>query len=163
LALVDATVTVTGGFTSDGDVLGFSTAGTSITANYDTTNEVLTLTGTDTLAHYQQVLDSVTFASAADPTNSGANPTRTVTWVVDGSGSFNRSAPQNTTISLQVGPAIFIPDTAAFTENGAAATLEPSVLLSDSNTLAKIVSATVALTGGTFAGDGDVLAADIAG
>src|SRR5262249_41387679 len=67
-----ATVTVAAGaFT--GDVLGFDAAvlaGTGIAASYNSTSETLTLTGGDTLAHYQSVLDTVTFSSgAADPTN----------------------------------------------------------------------------------------------
>src|SRR5262249_32792461 len=60
----------------------------------------LTLTGADTLAHYQQVLDSVTLRSGSDPSNSGSNPTRTLTWTVnDGAGS-NNIATVTTTISI---------------------------------------------------------------
>ena len=88
---------ITGGtFAGDGDVLSANMAGTSITASYNSATETLTLSGSDTLAHYQQVLDSVTFASRATTrTNYGSNTTRTVTWTVDdGSGSFNLSAAQ---------------------------------------------------------------------
>src|SRR6202040_2933502 len=60
LNLASATVSVTSGAFA-GDVLATSTAGTIITASYDSTNERLILSGSDTLAHYQQVLDSVTF------------------------------------------------------------------------------------------------------
>src|SRR5262249_45602795 len=50
--LANATVKITGGtFAGDGDVLGFSTAGTSITASYNSTTETLILTGADTVAH----------------------------------------------------------------------------------------------------------------
>jgi trimeric autotransporter adhesin len=70
--LAGATVQITGGaFTGDGDVLAASTTGTTITASYDSATEKLTLSGTDTLAHYQSVLDGVTFASGGDPTNGG--------------------------------------------------------------------------------------------
>src|SRR4029077_4430224 len=86
----------------DGDVLAVATTGTAIAASYNAASETLTLTGTDTLAHYQSVLDSVTFASGANPTNAGANPTRTVTWAVDdGSASNNLSAAATTTITFQ--------------------------------------------------------------
>ena len=51
-----------------------TTAGTAITASYDAASGVLTLTGTDTLAHYQQVLDSVTYASTShNPTSFGTD------------------------------------------------------------------------------------------
>ena len=159
LGLASATVSVTAGsFAGDGDVLAANTTGTSITASYDASTETLTLSGSDTVAHYQQVLDSVTFSSGADPTGGGTAPTRTVTWTAN-DGSVD-SAPATTTVNLQVGPAIFVPANATFTENQASpSTLSPTIALSDSNAGATIVSATVAIAGGTFAGDGDVLAA----
>src|SRR4029077_21015942 len=86
------------------------------------------------------------------------DPTRTVSWVVDdGSGSFNLSAAQTTTISIHVGPAMFLLASAAFTEEGETATLAPNVTLSDTNATTTLTSATVALTGGTFTGDQDTL------
>src|SRR5262249_2862150 len=101
LTLANATVQVTsGGFVGDTDVLAANVAGTNITAIYNAATETLTLTGSDTVAHYQQVLDSVTFTTGADPTNFGSNPTRTLSWVVnDGSGS-NNTATATTTISI---------------------------------------------------------------
>ncbi|HEY2134635.1 MAG TPA: DUF4347 domain-containing protein [Xanthobacteraceae bacterium] len=160
LTLASATVSVTGGtFTADGDVLGANVTGTSITASYNSTSETLTLSGSDTLAHYQQVLDSVTFdATGADPTNGGSNPTRTVSWVLnDGSGSSNTSAPQTTTVTIQPGPAIAAPVAVGFTEGGSI-TIAPTLAVSDVNS-PTMVSATVSIVGGVFAGDGDVLAA----
>src|SRR5262249_55179499 len=89
--LVGATVALTSGAFA-GDELRINgllngTAGTNITYSYNTGTETLTLTGTDTLAAYQSVLDSVTFDSPSDnPTDFGSDPTRTVTWTVnDGS------------------------------------------------------------------------------
>ena len=58
--LQSATVSISSGLLT-GDVLAATTAGTSITASYNAASGVLTLTGNDTLAHYQQVLDSVTY------------------------------------------------------------------------------------------------------
>ena len=64
-----------------GDVLAATTAGTGITASYNAASGVLTLTGNDTLAHYQQVLDSVTYFSTSDnPTNFGTDTSRTISW-----------------------------------------------------------------------------------
>ena len=70
---------------------------------------MLTLTGSDTVAHYQQVLDSVTFASGTRSDQLGSNPTRTITWVVNDGSVVQPSAPQTTTVSLQLGPALFVP------------------------------------------------------
>src|SRR5262249_3205257 len=101
--LVNATVKIVGGtFAGDGDVLSFSTSGTSITASYNAGAETLTLSGSDTLAHYQSVLDSVAFSSTSDnPDDFGSDTTRTVTWVLnDGSGSSNLSATVTETVSI---------------------------------------------------------------
>jgi lipopolysaccharide export system protein LptA len=171
LNLTSATVSITaagvsnGTFTGDGaltgDVLSANTSGTNITASYDSTSETLTLTGSDTLANYQSVLDGVTFASGADPSDTGSAPTRTISWVLnDGAAT---STPATTTLSVHLGPAIQVPGTAAFTEGGAASTLAPSVSLSDTSSTTTFVSATVAITGGTFANDGDLLAFDTSG
>src|SRR5262249_26331131 len=162
LDLVGATVSIAGGtFGGDGDVLAADTSGTAITASYDSASETLTLSGADTVAHYQAVLDSLTFASGADPSAGGPAPARVVPWVVeDGSASNPLSSPQSTTIDLHLGPAILLPAAAAFTENGASATLAPAVTLNDSTATTTLVSATVQITGGVFSGDGDGLAAD---
>ena len=51
------------------ELLGADTTGTGITASYDSGTGVLTLSGAGTVAEYQQVLRSVTYANAAgDPT-----------------------------------------------------------------------------------------------
>src|SRR5262249_40852939 len=105
LTLANATVKITGGtFAGDGDVLAASTTGTSISASYNAATETLTLTGSDTLAHCTQVLDSVTFKSGPNPGNSGANTTRTLNWTLnDGAGSFNTST---TTTTITITPAV---------------------------------------------------------
>jgi len=169
LTLARATVAVAGGaFAGDGDVLAATTTGTSITTSYNTTTETLILSGSDTLVHYQQVLDSVTFASASqNPTNYGSNPTRNLTWTLDDGGTSNNlGAPQTTTVSITAvnnAPTLSgVPASASFTQGAAAATLAPSVTVSDPDNL-KLVGATVRITGGTFASDGDVLAATTTG
>ncbi len=94
-----ATVSIAAGtFTGSGDVLSASTAGTSITASYNSATKILTLSGTDTKNHYGQVLFGLTYASTSDdPTNGGANPTRTITWQIDDGGSVNRTSNVATT------------------------------------------------------------------
>ena len=67
--LVSGSVSISSGLFT-GDTLAASTSGTSITASYNASTGVLSLTGTDTLAHYQQVLDSVSYSSSSqNPTN----------------------------------------------------------------------------------------------
>src|SRR5262249_28493780 len=83
IKLASATVSIAGGsFAGDGDVLSATGNGT-ISISYNSTTETLTLTGSDTLANYQSVLDTITFNSTSDnPSNFGSNPSRTVTWVL---------------------------------------------------------------------------------
>jgi hypothetical protein len=171
LDLSSATVQITGGtFAGDGDVLAAITTGTSIIASYNSTTETLTLSGTDTLAHYQQVLDSVTFSAGENPTDSGSGPTRTATWtVMDPSGTANGGSDTSTTISTINVTAVNDPPTltnvatsASYTEESPSATLSGAVTVTDPDDV-DLVSATVKITGGTFAGDGDVLAATTAG
>jgi autotransporter-associated beta strand protein len=96
--LTSATVAITGG-AFIGDVLSVDTTGTAIGASYNSATETLTLSGTDTLADYESVLQQVTFASgSANPADSGADPTRTISWSVnDGTAS---SAAVTTALSV---------------------------------------------------------------
>jgi hypothetical protein len=91
-------------------VLAATTAGTNISASYNAASETLTLSGTDTLANYQGVLRSVTFASSSqDPTQSGADLTRTVSWIVnDGSA---RSGFAAMTVNISRLPVLQVSDT----------------------------------------------------
>lgn len=81
--LSGATVSITAGFASGSDTLGF-TAQNGITGTYDATTGVLTLSGSAPLASYQAALRSVTFTSA----DSSASPAaRTVSFAVTDSNS----------------------------------------------------------------------------
>ena len=83
LDLASATVSIGTGFFA-GDTLAAVTTGTAITASYNASTGVLTLSGSDTLANYQTVLDSVAYSSgSANPTNFGADASRTLSWQVN--------------------------------------------------------------------------------
>jgi hypothetical protein len=165
--VASATVSITAGaFAGDGDVLATSTAGTSIGASYNSAAAMLTLLGTDTLAHYQSVLDQVTFSAGENPTNYSANPSRTVSWVVnDGRASNNLSAVASTTVNITAvnDPPVLssVAASVAFTA-GQTVTLSPNLAVANPDDL-DLVGATVSITGGTFSGDGDMLAANMTG
>jgi hypothetical protein len=95
--LASATVQITGGtFSSnedsaDDDNLGIGAglqqsgliAGTNINVSWNQATSTLTLTGYDTLANYEAALAAVRYQATGDnPTNYGANPSRTITWTV---------------------------------------------------------------------------------
>ncbi len=107
--LASATVAISGSFTGSGDdlfVLDGAThrnsgliTGTSITVARVTDgsgNQKLTLTGYDTLTHYQQALGKVQlFANSNNPTNSGNNRSRTITWQVNDGAAGNPAMTLN--------------------------------------------------------------------
>ncbi|MDA1275554.1 MAG: immunoglobulin domain-containing protein [Verrucomicrobia bacterium] len=114
--IASGSVSVSTGFTA-GDTLAATTTGTSVTASYNLSTGVLSLSGTDTLANYQGVLQSVTYSSTSEDITATAT-SRTITFgVTDAnsdsagaqSGSATRSiaitavndAPTITTISNQ--------------------------------------------------------------
>src|SRR4029077_19190708 len=99
--LASGTVSITSGLLP-GAAVAARTRGTRITASDNASTGVLSLTGIDTLAHYQQVLDTVSYASSSqNPTNSGVDPNRTISWLVN-DGTLN-SATQTTTVNLSGG------------------------------------------------------------
>ena len=152
--LASATVSISGGFLA-GDTLTAATAGTTITASYDGATGVLLLSGSDTLAHYQSVLDSVTYGSSSqNPTNFGADTSRTISWVVN-DGTLS-SAAQTTTVAItavDAAPVLSnVAASASYTEQGAATALSSGTVVSDADT-ATLASATVSISGGFLAGD----------
>jgi hypothetical protein len=95
--LAGATVTISSGFFA-GDTLSVTVTGNITVAS--NTNGVLTLTGADTLAHYQTVLNSVKFTSTSDnPTNYGANTSRTLTFKVS-DGLLSSDGTATATVSV---------------------------------------------------------------
>jgi ELWxxDGT repeat protein len=169
--LASVTVKITAGtFAGDGDVLAANVAGTGITASYDLASETLTLSGTDTLAHYQQVLDSVTFNTlSANPGGYGSHLTRTLLWTANDGVAGDLTGTTTTTIGITaINDAPVLANVAAsatfiqYAGATGAVTLSPSLNVSDKDNL-DLASATVRITGGTFANDGDVLAATVTG
>ena len=162
-ALFGAAVTISSGFFA-GDTLTDSTTGTTITSSYNSSSGVLTLSGTDSFTNYQNVLASVHFHGGENPTDFGSDNSRTLTWVVND--GLITSAPQTSSVSV-----LFVNDpptlsnfTASpqFTEEHAAATLSGALSVTDPDDL-NLKDATVKITGGSFAGDTDVLATDTTG
>src|SRR5262249_1694307 len=143
------------------------TAGTAIAGSYDASAETLTLAGSDTFAHYAQVLDTVTFVTASDnPADFGSAPTRTVTWTLNDGAASSPTSTVTTTVGITAinDPATVsnVAASAGYTEQAAPVTLSGGLSVFDPDNV-NFAVATVKITGGTFAGDGDVLAADTTG
>ncbi|MGN1291078.1 MAG: beta strand repeat-containing protein, partial [Bradyrhizobium sp.] len=77
--LAHATVQITGNYVAGEDVLAFTPIG-AITGSFDAVHGILTLTGSDTVAHYQAALDSVTYVNTS---NNPSGLARTVTIIAN--------------------------------------------------------------------------------
>ncbi len=152
--LASATVAIASGALA-GDTLSATTAGTAITASYDPNAGVLTLSGSDTLANYQAVLDSVAFASSSqNPTSYGADTSRSLRWQVS-DGTLSSAVAQSTIGVVGVDQAPVLSgagNTATFTQGAAAAIAAPAIAVSDVDNLA-LASARVAISAGFLPGD----------
>ena len=135
--LTNATVTISSG-SQAGDILVATTTGTSITAAaYNSGTHILTLSGSDTLAHYQQVLDSVTFYSSTN-----VSSTRTIQWVAnDGSINSNTGTSTINVTADNVAPTVVISQNTKGATQTVTFTFNETVLGFDTNDI-KIIGAT---------------------
>jgi hypothetical protein len=159
-----ATISIGTGFLA-GDTLNFTNE-LGITGSYDAVHGVLTLTGTTSVANYQTALDSITYGFSpanGDPTNGGADATRTIDWVAS-DGTFT-SAPVSSTLDVtHAAPVVTASgSTVTWGQGGPAVTVDSGITLGDPDSGGNLISAAVSLGG--FAA-GDVLAipaADLTG
>ncbi len=101
--LLSATVSLSGDPLDAGhEFLSADTTGTSVTASYNSASGVLTLSGSDTLADYQQVLRSVTYIDTLAATTNTGN--RTLIFSV--SDASDASAPVSSTVAFDVAPQV---------------------------------------------------------
>ncbi|WP_144876322.1 beta strand repeat-containing protein, partial [Hyella patelloides] len=99
--LSSARVTITNFLDGEAEVLTVDTSNTNITASYDRQTGTLSLTGTDAIANYEQVLQTVTYNNSADSPNSEA---RLIEFVItDDAESPKESVVATTTLNLQGG------------------------------------------------------------
>ncbi|WP_445636438.1 hypothetical protein NSTC745_01339 [Nostoc sp. DSM 114161] len=95
--LVGATIAITNLLDGTAESLGATAIG-NISANYNTTTGILTLSGTDTIANYRQVFASLTYNNTATSPNI---TNRTIEFVVnDGQAFSNTSVVSTTTLTF---------------------------------------------------------------
>jgi hypothetical protein len=145
-----------------GDTLDVATMA-GITGTFDTATGTLTLSGLASASEYQAELRSVVYAftAGADATDGGGVTGRTVNWTVADPSASSLPAISNINV-FHPQPTITAGATADYTDYGAPAVLDPGLAITDiqSGTLTEAV---VAITGGTFSGDAEVLAANTLG
>ena len=130
--------------------------GTNIAVSYDSVNEKLTLTGYDTIAHYNTVLGNVQYQATGDnPTNFGANPTRLISWQVsDGSANVPFGAQNSGTTALTIDavndpPVNTVPGAKTVSEEGSVAIAGISFIDVDAQT-GDSATVTLAVSHGTL-------------
>jgi hypothetical protein len=118
LTVIDASspqggvISISANFAS-GDILSANTAGTVITASYDTGTGALTLSGSDTVAHYQQVLRSISYTTNVIAPSTA---TRTVSFTV--TDAVGTSTPATKLVSVTASMPVVTPSpgTTAFVQ-----------------------------------------------
>ncbi len=160
--LASATVAITGNFHAGEDVLAFSNNGSmgNITASYDSSTGVLTLSSsgaTATLAQWQAALRAVTYLdNAATPDTT----TRTIGFTVsDGSKTSATTSRNVTLLAVNLAPqATASGGNATFAINGSPTpvVVDSGITVSDLDN-STLTSATVSISGGFHSGE-DVLA-----
>ncbi len=144
---INGTVVITGAKT--GDVLAATVTGTSISVNFS--GSTLSLSGLDTTAHYQQVLQSVTFRNTtSDPTGAGSSISRTLTYsVFDGINTGSGTS----TVAIQTAPVLSAgTPSVSFTGGGSAVAVD-TVLTALDYTSTNLTGATISITSGFVSGD----------
>ncbi|TAL13198.1 MAG: DUF4347 domain-containing protein, partial [Aquabacterium sp.] len=115
--LTGLTVTITNATDGTAEILAATTTGTSISASYDSSTQVLTLSGTDTVAHYQQVLRTVTY------NNTSENPSgtsRSISYVA--TDAYATSSTATATVAINA-----VNDAPVITSNGGGASASISI------------------------------------
>lgn len=170
LSLTSLTVTITNRLDGTDELLSADTSGTGITAVYS--GGVLSLTGTDSVANYQQVLRSIRYDNASDMPNT---TTRLIRFVAnDGGSSSNLATASINVLASNDAPTLDLDandssgasganfDTVFIQGDGAVRIVDASdaVLLDIDNT--NLSSLTVTITN-LFDGAAEVLSADTTG
>ncbi|WCM22124.1 DUF4347 domain-containing protein [Paraburkholderia bryophila] len=162
--LQSATVSITGNYHSDQDVLSFINNGTTmgdITASYNASTGVMTLnsaSGTATLAQWQSALQSITYTDTAVTPNSA---TRTISFAVNDGAQNSAVATRTVTVTdtdqtpiltTTGGSTAF---TAGDNTTSTPVAIDGGITVSDLDNTT-LASATVAITGNLHSGE-DVL------
>ncbi|MEJ1970315.1 MAG: DUF4347 domain-containing protein [Rhizomicrobium sp.] len=134
-------------------------SGTNITVAYNSATETLTLSGYDTIAHYDAALAAVTYNTTGDnPTNYGSNTTRTITWTInDGAlnvptGQQNSGTTTLTVDGVNDAPVLANSGTVTYTEQSAPVAIDSTITVSDVDNLNE-TSATITISAGYQSGD----------
>ncbi|MDA1166595.1 MAG: cadherin domain-containing protein, partial [Planctomycetota bacterium] len=147
-SLISLTVTITNLLDGAAEVLAADTSGTAIGAFYDSGTGVLTLSGSDSLSNYQQVLRSVIYDNTSQSPNETA---RNITFVVNDSYRISNTATSTVSVAGVNDAPTISPATFGLPENSANSTAVGTVTFSDPDVGdARAFLITSGNTGGAF-------------
>lgn len=148
--LTGATVSISAGFVSGEDVLGFVDQ-PNITGTYDPSSGVLTLTGTASLTDYQAALRSVTYRNSSDAPTEAA---RTISFQVnDGSASSTAATTSINVTAVNDAPTVTTTaGSTAYIEEQAAVVVDGGIVIGDSDS-ASLSGAHAIISGNWNTGD----------
>ena len=144
--LQSLTITITNLLDGAAESLAADTSGTSVTASYNSGTGVLTLSGVDTPAHYQQVLRTVTYDNSSEAPTPAA---RTITFVAsDGVASSNVGTTTLGMTATNDAPVLAAIEgtSLAYTENDPATAITALLTASDVDDT-HLTEATIQITG----------------
>jgi autotransporter-associated beta strand protein len=150
--ITSATVTINSPLAGDtlsilADLTG---TGISLTGNNSTT---LSLSGDASASLYQSVLSDVTYSFSGDPSNSGADKTRTVTWSMADADGLTSVSGTTTTLDVYMTPVLggSPATTPAISSTSGAEVADSDLTVTDHNTFGTAPAATVSISGAPLA------------
>ncbi|QAU46357.1 DUF4347 domain-containing protein [Bradyrhizobium guangzhouense] len=165
IAVTDASnissATVTIGSAASGDTLTINgtTSGTIGAITYSFSGATLTLTGSDSAAHYAAALAAVTYGFTGDPTIGGTDKVRTISWSVTDVNGLSSAGGASTTLDVYATPVVVIganSPTPTVTSTSGPVVADPGLTITDnngSNFATAASNATVVISGGFQTGD----------
>lgn len=139
--LPSASVTVASGLV-DSDMLSVTPQG-NISASYNSSTGILTLTGTDTLAAYQAVLRTVRFQAGNDSSlDAGQTSTKTIAFRVFDGNNESAAAIVTITVNGSSGPPSYTLDYVAGSDGSISGSASQTVIAGGSGTAVTAVPAT---------------------
>ena len=161
--ITSATVTINSPLAGDTlSILDADLSGTgiSLTGNNSTT---LSLSGDASASSYQSVLSDVTYSFSGDPSNGGADKTRTITWSMADADGLTSAAGSTTTLDVYMTPVLggSPATTPAISSTSGAVTADADLTVTDHNTFGTAPAATVSISGAPAGDEFFIPAADL--
>jgi len=157
--ITSASVTIGSALTGDTLTINGTTSGTIGAIQYSLSGATLSLTGSDTAAHYAAALDLVKYSFSGDPTGAGTDRVRSIAWSVTDADGLTSVSGASTTLDVFATPVVVIgtnSPTPTVTSSSGPVLADPGLSITDNNGTsfgASATNATVTISSGFQTGD----------